>query len=322
MKTKVIAAIMVMLFLVSMTAIAFPASAIPTKRRVPQDYVTIQAAINHANPGDTIEVHKGTYPETVTIQSDDHDLKLKGEGNPIIMDKPGGSLLYGIDIRGGAYNIEISGFEIKGFDEVDDAGIYGRRGILMSNIVIHHNIIHDNYNGVDIGAASGLFPPGHSKLRISHNEIYMNLNIGIYLLRVSDSTIDHNEIYQNTVGISLRIASASTIGHNKIFSNHRFGMRWVYVDHTKASYNKLEGNDKDGFRIVGTNTGNTIEHNKVLNNTGNGIHLMDNTKHNYLGYNHALGNGDGVSTRDIRCENGVGPNEWKKNKYETTTALL
>jgi nitrous oxidase accessory protein len=323
MRMKVITAIMVTLFLASIIAIAIPVGATPTKRRVPQDYATIQAAVNHANPGDTIVVYTGTYQETVTIQSNDHDIKLKGEGRPIIMDKPGGSLLYGVDLKGGAYNIEISGFEIKGFDEVDDAGIFGRSGARLSNIIIHNNTIHDNYNGIDFRAAPSLFPPGHSKLRISHNEICMNLEKGIFLLRVSNSTIDHNMIGQNTVGISVRIVSDLTIAHNKIFNNHRFGMRWAYVDNTKASHNKIEENGgRDGFRIVGTNTGNLIEHNKVLNNTGNGIYLMDNTKNNYLEYNHVLGNGDGVSTKDIQCENGVGSNAWKKNKYETATLLL
>jgi len=239
-----------------------------------------------------------------------------------LTDKPDGSLLYGIDIRGGAYNIEISGFEITGFDDIEDAGIFGRRGILLGNIAIHNNSIHDNYNGIDIGAASGLFPPGHSKLHISHNEIYMNLDTGIYLLRISDSTIDHNEICGNTVGISLRMASDLTIDHNEVLNNHRFGIRWADVDNTRLSHNKIEESGNDGVRIVGTNTGNTIEHNKVMCNTGSGIHLMDSTQNNALEYNHALGNGNGSSTRDIWCEPSVGPNTWEKNKYETATPLL
>ena len=313
---------MTTLLLVSIAAVAVPVSATPTKRRVPDDYSTIQAAIDAANPGDTIEVYNGTYQETVTIRSDDHDLKLKGEEHPIIMDEPGGSLLYGIDIRGGAYNLEISGFEIKDFDEADDAGIYGRRGVLMSNIVIHHNIIHDNYNGIHIEAAQGLFPPGHSKLRISHNEICGNHFMGIYLWRVSDSTIDHNRIHQNTVGIRLRRVSDSTIDHNRIFNNLRFGMRWGFVSNTKASHNKIEGSGGDGFRIVRTSTGNSVEHNRILNNTDNGIHLMDSTRNNDFRHNHALGNGNGISTKDIYCEGGVGPNAWEKNKYKTATLLL
>lgn len=322
MRTKVITVIITTLLLVSIVAVTVPASATPSKRRVPDDYSTIQAAVDAANPGDTIEVYYGTYRETVIIRSNDHDLKLKGEERPILMDKPGGSLLYGIDIRGGVYNVEISGFEIKDFDEADDAGIYGRRGVLMSNIVIHHNIIHDNYNGIDIEAAPGLFPPGHSKLNISHNEIYGNDFMGIYLRRTSDSTINHNEVYRNTVGIRLREVSDLTIDHNKIFSNERFGMRWGFVSNTKASHNKIVGSGKDGFPIVGTSTGNLIEHNEILNNTDNGIHVMDSTKNNDFRHNHAVGNGNGISTKDIWCEGGVGPNAWEKNKYETATMLL
>ncbi len=322
MRIKVITAVVTALLLASITAFAFPAGATPTTRRVPDDYSTIQAAVDAADPGDTIEVYNGIYQETVTIRSDDHDLKLKGEEQPTIMDKPGGSLLYGIDIRGGAYNIEISGFEIKNFDEVDDAGIFGRRGIPISRIAIHHNIIHDNYNGIDIEAAPELFPPGHKELNISHNEICGNLFMGIYLWRVSDSTIDHNKIHQNTVGIRLRMVSDSTIDHNKIFNNLRFGMRWGDVSDTEASHNKIEGSGVDGFIIVGTSSGNSVEYNMILNSAENGIHLMDSTKNNDFRFNHALGNGDGISTMDIYCDGGVGPNTWENNKYETATALL
>ena len=322
MRTKAITAIVTTLLLASIAIITFPACATPASIRVPDDYSTIQAAVDAANPGDTIEVYNGIYQETVTIRSDDHDLKLKGEEQPIIMDKPEGSLLYGIDIRGGAYNIEISGFEIKNFDEVDDAGIFGRRGIFISSIVIHHNFIHDNYNGIDIEAAPGLFPPGHRELNISHNEICGNLFMGIYLWRVSDSTIEHNKIHQNTVGIRLREVSDSTVDHNKIFNNLRFGMRWGSVSDTEASHNKIEGSGVDGFIIVGTSSGNSVEYNMILNSTDNGIHLMDSTKNNDFRHNHALDNGDGVSTKDIYCDDGVGPNTWENNKYETATALL
>jgi len=322
MRIKVITAVVTALLLASIAAVAVPARATPTTRRVPYDYSTIQAAVDAADPGDTIEVYGGIYQETVTIRPDDHDLKLKGEEQPIIMDKPGGSLLYGIDIRGGAYNIEISGFEITNFDEVDDAGIFGRRGIFINNVVIHHNFIHDNYNGIDFGAAPDLFPPGHREFSISHNEICGNLFMGIYLWRVTDSTIEHNKIHQNTVGIRLRTVSDSTIEHNKIFNSLRFGMRWGDVSNTKASHNKIEGTGVDGFIIVGTSSGNSVEYNMILNSTDNGIHLMDSTKNNDFRNNHALDNGDGVSTKDIYCDGGVGPNTWENNKYETATALL
>jgi hypothetical protein len=44
---------------------------------VPGDYPTIQAAVDHAAPGDTVVVGPGTYVEEVVV---DHDLTIRGSG--------------------------------------------------------------------------------------------------------------------------------------------------------------------------------------------------------------------------------------------------
>src|SRR6516162_7574446 len=50
---------------------------------VPQDFHTIQAAVNAANPGDTIKVAPGTYHETVLIQKTLNLLGAQAGVNPI-----------------------------------------------------------------------------------------------------------------------------------------------------------------------------------------------------------------------------------------------
>lgn len=54
-----------------------PAVAAAETLRVPEDFPTIQSAVNSANPGDTIKVAAGTFREQVTIAK---DLTLMGAG--------------------------------------------------------------------------------------------------------------------------------------------------------------------------------------------------------------------------------------------------
>lgn len=68
---------MTILLLASITAMAIPVVMVSaTPIDVPGDYPTIQEAIDATDPGETIIVHAGTYPENIVI---DKALTLKGE---------------------------------------------------------------------------------------------------------------------------------------------------------------------------------------------------------------------------------------------------
>ncbi len=98
---------------------------------VPGDYPTIQAAINAANPGDTIFVSSGIYPENLVVNK---SLTLIGENKSTTIIDGGGS---GDVIYLYSY-INISGFTIQN----------GSHGIRMypegHNNTIIDNIIKDN----------------------------------------------------------------------------------------------------------------------------------------------------------------------------------
>lgn len=123
-----------MIRLVAMTLVSVVASlgasatAAPAVRRVPHRYATIQAAIDAANPGDTIEVGPGSYcGATVDIS-----LSIVGRGNPVIVGCPDGPVLgggerVGFYLPGAGGTNAASGTRIDGF-------VFDGNGLSQTNL--------------------------------------------------------------------------------------------------------------------------------------------------------------------------------------------
>lgn len=100
------------------------------------DYTTIQAAVDDASPGITVEVHSGTYEENVVV---DKQLKLvgldTGWGAPVI--DPGGA--------GSAFTFDADGIKMEGFTLVNSG--YGIK-INSNNSIIKDNNVSSNNMGI------------------------------------------------------------------------------------------------------------------------------------------------------------------------------
>lgn len=147
------------------------------------DYVSIQSAVEEANPGDTISVQSGTFRENVVV---DKTLILRGtdsgSGKPIVDGKGVGSAIIvsadRITLEG--FVVKNSGFGKAGIEVTSDNNRIRNNlvtenkwyGISLSDSddnVITGNVISNNKYGIWI-------PSGSDGNRITQNEFANNAN--------------------------------------------------------------------------------------------------------------------------------------------------
>lgn len=156
---------------------------------VPDNYPTIQAAINGVNSGDSILVRKGTYHENVVANK---TVALLGEDrNMTIID--GGGLGYVVGIRG-VNNVSMCNFTIQN----------GLTGVYAGDW------------GLGIESARG---------NIIRNLIKSNLESGIYLSQ-SGYSVSDNQVMSNGVGISVYGGGAvnGTLRNNDLRNNSIYNL--------------------------------------------------------------------------------------------------
>jgi len=239
---------------------------------VPDDYSTIQTAINAASDGDTIFVRKGTYQEgQLTIKK---PLLLIGEDrNTTIIDGQASWVCIYVQ---SSHDVMISGFAIQnGF------GIYSYDS---ENVTITGNMISNNEQGIILlGSTKNTISKNIVTLNRMHLSIFLSenstenvicenivtLNDGdaIWLDNSSRNTIYGNLVSKNGLnttsghhvyGIRLSYSNYNVIYHNNLIDNYEQASEWMSVSNIWD--NGCEGNywsdyygvDSDGDGIGDT----------------------------------------------------------------------
>jgi parallel beta-helix repeat protein len=217
---------------------------------VPEEYPTIQEAINAADSNDTIFVRKGKYYEhliinkSLTLIGEDRDLTvIDGDGNGEIA-----------DIQ--ANNVYIGNFTLQ------NAGIgaYGAVWVQgYNNAVISNNTMVDNHHGVCVWT-------GALNVTISGNLIYNkqpSYTDGIRLGLSSGHLVTGNTVINESTGIGLDWTSNNIVRDNLVVNN------FIGIGAGNPSYNNVFSentiaNNSYGFLIAIYNS--KFFHNNIVNN--------------------------------------------------------
>ena len=259
------------LMLVFVAASTMAASA--TTIYVPDNYATIQEAVNASNNRDMIIVRDGTYTENIDV---DKSLTIRSEnGSAFTTVIATDSDLHVFRVT--ADYVNINGFTVKG-GTADKWPLY-TAGIFLSLGSEYCNISDNNasYNG------DGIWLQNSSNNIIANNIANSNGNFGIFLFSICDNNIlINNTVNSNNVtGIELWGSNNNMIVNNTALSNDR----GIYL--FDSSSNILSGNNASDnnygiyhYAIYKMTSRNNNLTNNIISNNDYGIYLLKSRNNN------------------------------------------
>ncbi len=234
----------------------------------------LQAAIDAASPGDTLQVARGVY-DKITIQK---SLNLVGNGAVI---RAGN--------RDACVNIDANDVSISGFTVRD--GFYGIKLNSVSGCNVSNNtVIYCTQPGIALIFSDGNTITGNNA---SFNGIVGEGWYGIYLSNSNDNLITNNAAYGNgAYGINLFPSCRNNTIRENVLQGNMYGL-YMFTDcaDNLIEKNDLSRNTNSGLDLRINCTDNLIINNTMENNVVAGLTLMEDSGQNNIIGNEIRGNG-------------------------------
>jgi parallel beta-helix repeat protein len=218
---------------------------------VPDDFATIQEAVDAAHEGDVVFVKSGTYNESVSI---DQSISLIGE-DPATTTIIGDMRLSGTVVLIRHHYVYVTGFTIQ-----PSAYSWTRRGVHLLH-VSYCNV----FGNVILNNEEGIWVYGCSTINITGNTV-SGQGPGILLECSPANLICGNVVRNNNLGVRFIASPNNTLCNNTISSNKHAGLV-VDSDGNSILDNIIEHNRASGIELLGVN--NILKGNKFNNNTLN-----------------------------------------------------
>lgn len=270
---------------------------------VPDDYATIQAAIDNCDPGQVIEVKPGIYRENIDFRgkeialrsTDPHDPKvvettiINGNASGTVVTfqhgEGPGAVLDGFTITGGSGTRRE--FQITSYDgeRLEFKRRYGG-GILItggSSPTITNNVIKENtvenVSSKELGIGAGIAVLDNSSPLIENNSINNNWSegygggIAVWYKSspvIKNNTIAHNSSDEIAGGILVTMMSDPVIAGNTISHNSSNSSGAIYVAHMSEATirgNQIDSNNANlGAGLFIWRTDSVLIEDNVINN--------------------------------------------------------
>ena len=248
--------------------------------RVPQDYATIQEAINISFSGDTIIVGAGTYAEKITV-TNRTGLVLRGAGAGLSVINAGINSNYN-DTTGAVVTVnDDSSITIDGFT-LAGTQYYGVKALWRTNVTVKNCIVggrNDSITPSSYTVRQGIKCEDNSTLVILNNEIN-GADYGVLYDPNCSVDVRENRIYADRSGIVFCGLDGGAVLNNTII-----GTGVVYGTGVEIVSSSLlvQNNVIYGFVSSGISTNGTSANAKIRNNTitnigYNGVMLLDRSR--------------------------------------------
>jgi parallel beta-helix repeat protein len=164
--------------------LSVPAWVVAAELNVPADHPTIQGAIDHAAPGDTVIVSDGLYKENIVISAPIVLRSRNGSLKTIIEPvEPKNDLIRVVKAAGGEAGPTITGFTLNG------SLAAGLHIIKSPKSKVFRNSISGNNYGLQIEYSSGV---------IVKENLFNANDTGLYIFFSDECLIEDNEASNNT----------------------------------------------------------------------------------------------------------------------------
>ncbi len=234
-----------------------------SKITVPDDYPTIQAAVNAASPGTKIKVKEGSYDEQVTVMT--ADLRITAEGD--------------VSVEQGFLISSTSGVEIENMTINRTTGVSTEQDAVVvmdcSEITIQDNVIH--------GGSDGIWMVNTSESLIKGNDITAVRDQGVDLYDgCEDNVIEENTVVAEEEAVELdKLCNNNEIANNTVTSNGDDVIDLANSHNNEIVENTIHSLYDDGVELIDGSSGNEITENIIIDSESDGI-IIEYSSNNRL----------------------------------------
>lgn len=229
---------------------------------VPDDFATIQEAINNATPGDMIFVSSGLYHERVVINK---TVMLVGENRETTIVDGG--------FAGSVFQITADNVSVTGFKLQNTGWKWGRSGVEVYNAdycEIKGNFVFLTCHQIRLNCSRGSKIIGNI-VSAPTRDPFPRSAYGIRLENSADCLIENNTVSNNIGGIHLQNTTNCTVIRNLFFQNSQGIRLYSPCVDNKIVANTVCNNTSDGMIEAmprnQTLIGNSFVHNNFVNNS-------------------------------------------------------